>query len=81
MKNEPMKIESAVKTYSMAEKWAIIVEAVNADAEAHPADYPSDEEYEAMAKLRGCTVMELRLEDAKRDIAFGRGYPMPLDGD
>ena len=70
-----------VKKYTMAEKWDMIVEAVNADAEAHPEDYPSDEEYEAMAKLRGCSVMELRLEDAKRDIAAGRVYPMPCDDD
>ena len=71
----------AVKKYTMAEKWDMIVEAVNADAKAHPTDYPSDEEYEAMAKLRGCSVMEVHLEQAKRDIALGRSYPMPLDDD
>ena len=81
MKNEPIKKESAVKKYSMAGKWAIIVEAVNVDADAHPADYPSDEELEAMAKLRGCSVMDLRIEQARREIALGRGYPMPLDDD
>ena len=30
-----------------------------------------------MAKLRGCSVMDLLIEEADRDIAAGRVYPMP----
>lgn len=43
------------------------------------ADYPDEEELKAMAKIRGCSVMELLIEEARRDIAAGRGYPMPFE--
>jgi hypothetical protein len=65
----------AVKKYSMAEKWGLIAE----QALAENPDAPDEEELEAMAKTRGCSVMELLIEEADRDIAAGRVYPMPCE--
>lgn len=42
---------------------------------------PDQEELKVMAKLRGCTVMDLLIEEADRNIALGRGYPVPCDDD
>jgi hypothetical protein len=69
----------AVKKYSMAEKWDLICKIANDHFDANPADYPDEEELKAMAKIRGCSVMDLLLEEAKRDIAAGRVYPMPCE--
>jgi hypothetical protein len=81
MKNEPMKKDSAVKKYSMAEKWELICKIANDHFDAKPADYPDEEKLKAMAKIRSCSVMDLLVEEADRDIALGRGYPMPCDDD
>ena len=77
MEKEPAQKKASIRKFSMAEKWDLIAEQAIAD---NP-DAPDDEELKVMAKLRGCAVMDLLIEDAKRDIALGRGYPMPLDGD
>ena len=69
----------AVKKTSMAEKWDLICKIANEEMDANPADYPDDEELKAMATLRGCSVMDLLIEEADRDIAAGRVYPMPCD--
>ena len=42
---------------------------------------PDQEELKVMAKFKGCSVMDLLIEEADRDIALGRVYPMPLDDD
>jgi hypothetical protein len=70
----------AVKNYSMAEKWDLICKIANDHFDANPADYPDEAELKVMAKIRGCSVTDLLIEEADRDIAAGRGYPMPLDG-
>lgn len=67
----------AGKKYSMEEKWDFIAEQALTD---NP-DAPDDEELKMMAKLRGCSVMDLLVEEADRDIAAGRVYPMPCDDD
>jgi hypothetical protein len=67
----------AGKKFSMEEKWDLIAEQALAD---NP-NAPDEEELEAMAKIRGCSVMDLLIEEADRDIAAGRVYPMPCDDD
>ena len=71
----------AGKKYSMAEKWDLICKIANEEMDANPVDYPSDEELKVMAKFKGCSVMDLLIEEADRDIAAGRVYPMPCDDD
>ena len=65
----------AVKKYSVAGKWALIAEQALAD---NP-NGPDEDELKEMARLRSCSVMDLLIEEADRDIAAGRVYPMPCE--
>ena len=77
MEKEPIQKRASIRKFSMEEKWDLIAEQAIADT----PDAPNDKELKMMAKLRGCTVMDLLIEEADRDIAAGRVYPMPLDDD
>jgi hypothetical protein len=59
----------------LAEKWDLIAE----QALAENPNAPDDEELKVMAKIRDCSVMDLLIEEADRDIAAGCVYPMPFE--
>ena len=50
----------------MADNWDLIAEL------AENPNAPDEAELKSMANLRGCSVMDLLIEEADRDIAAGR---------